>query len=81
MKIEILVGWVGAIGLLVSYFLVVFKIWSTEQVTYKLINFISAILLIINAIYIKALPFLLINIIWAIVAFLSIFRDLNKKTF
>lgn len=74
MEIEVLLGWVGAFALLISYLLNAFSIWKNTQLIYKLMNLLGAVCLIVNAISLEAYPFILINAMWIVVAVVSIIR-------
>ena len=72
-------GWIGAMGLLTAFYLNSTNKINANSKLYQWINFFSALLLLINAFYINAYPFIIINIFWAGVALLSVYR-LRKKT-
>jgi len=72
-------GWIGAMGLLTAFYLNSTNKINTNSKIYQWLNFFSALLLLINAFYINAYPFIIINIFWAGVALLSVYR-LRKKT-
>ncbi len=61
-----IIGWSGAIGLLAAYFLSLGGRMPNDSYTYLLINAICSVFLIINATYLEAYPFVLINTLWAI---------------
>ena len=65
-------GWAGAFGLLSAYYLISTKRLSAGSAKYQWINLISAIMLAINAYYIGSIPFIIINVFWAIVAAISL---------
>jgi len=67
-------GWVGAIGLLTAFYLNSSNKLNAAGKTYQLVNLISALLLTINAFYIKSYPFIIINIFWAGVALMSLLK-------
>jgi hypothetical protein len=71
-------GWVGAVGLLAAFYLNSSNKLSATGKPYQLVNFISAILLTINAFYINSYPFIIINIFWAGVALMSLVK-MNKS--
>jgi hypothetical protein len=75
-------GWLGAFGLLLAYFLNSRKILTSDDKKYQWINLIFASLLVLNAYHIRAYPFLIINLFWAIVALVSLFQkhEIEKKT-
>jgi len=74
MELYNLFGWIGAFGLLAAFFLNLFGKLSNNATTYKATNLVCAVLLTYNAIYIKAYPFLMIDALWAIVSFISLFK-------
>lgn len=75
MKIVIIIGWIGAIALLISYSLSSFKLISNNSNIYKLINLFGSLLLIFNALSIRAYPFVVINIMWFISSAITLFRN------
>ena len=70
-------GWIGAAGLLSAYFLISTKRLSPDNTKYQLLNLVSAIMLAINAYHIGSIPFIIINVFWAIVAAMSLMKS-NK---
>ena len=74
-----LFGWVGALGLLTAFYLNSTNKINANNKTYQWMNFSSALMLTLNAFYIDSYPFIIINIFWAGVALLSIYR-LSKKS-
>ena len=67
-------GWIGAFGLLSGYFLNTTGRLNSDSATYQWLNFVSAVMLAINAYFINSIPFLIINVFWAIVALMGIIR-------
>lgn len=72
-------GWIGAFGLLSAFYLNSTKKLSADSAKYQSINLISAIMLAINAIYIGSIPFVIINVFWAIVAAISLSKLSKSK--
>lgn len=72
-------GWIGAFGLLSAFYLNSTKKLSVDSAKYQSINLISAIMLAINAIYIGSIPFVIINVFWAIVAAISLSKLSKSK--
>ncbi len=72
-------GWVGALGLLTAFYLNSTNKINANSKIYQWMNFSSAIMLTVNAFYINSYPFIIINIFWAGVALLSMYR-LRKET-
>lgn len=77
-----LFGWLGALGLLVAFFLNSRQLLNSDSKSYQWMNFISAAMLMTNAYHIGSYPFIVINLFWAIVAFIAlvkIHRNPKKK--
>ncbi len=79
MELSVVAGWIGAFGILILYILNLYKKNSIDSPVYLLANLGSASLLIMNAIYLKAFPFILINSFWVIVSFISLVRNHKGK--
>ncbi len=73
MLIEI-VGWVGAILLLLAYFLLIHKNLTSRSKLYQWMNIIGSLMLGINTLLIKAYPSFLTNIIWFFIGLYGIFH-------
>jgi hypothetical protein len=52
--------------------------WKDDFLIYDMFNLIGGFLMVIYAILIKSYPFLILNLIWAIVSFRDIFTDIKK---
>jgi hypothetical protein len=76
-----LLGWAGAISVLVAYGLISAKKLSGESIYYQILNFIGALFLILNTIYKEAYPSAFVNVIWALIAFWALFRYTIKKKY
>ncbi|MGB0403725.1 MAG: CBU_0592 family membrane protein [Salibacteraceae bacterium] len=69
------IGWIGAIGLLLAFYLNSTNKMSHSSMVYQLINLSCAVLLAINAFHIDSYPFIVINVFWAGVALWSILKS------
>jgi len=70
-------GWIGAICVLIAYFLI-----STGKIQkgnryYHLLNLLGALFLIFNTIYLEAYPSAFVNIIWSFIAISGIMNTKN----
>ncbi len=74
-----LIGWFGAGLLLLSYALLSLKKVTAFQFQYQAINIVASSCLLINAISNKAYPFVLLNLIWTLVAAYVLFRIVLGK--
>jgi hypothetical protein len=68
-------GWVGAIILLVAYTLNIMQKLETDSSYFLSINLLGAFLLTINAYSTESYPFLVVNLFWVLV---SIYQLINK---
>lgn len=68
-------GWVGAIILLVAYTLNIMQKLETDSSYFLSINLLGAFLLTVNAYSTESYPFLVVNLFWVLV---SIYQLINK---
>ena len=71
MLIEV-VGWIGALQVLMAYCLITFGKINGSNKLYQWLNLVGSFLLIINTIYLKAYPSAFVNIIWVFIALAGI---------
>ena len=71
-------GWIGAIEVIIAYVLVSTNKMTGESVIYQLLNLTGAILLIIQTLYLKAYPSAFVNVIWTFIAAYSIIKIAGK---
>lgn len=69
-----LLGWIGAIGLLIAFTLSSFGKMDNQGTVYHIINFACAGMLIYNAWMNQALPFVAINVFWVLVSTYTLIR-------
>lgn len=72
------VGWLGAIALLAAYILVSSKKVEGDSLLYQNLNLIGSAFLIINSGYYKAYPSAFVNIVWIIIAMVTLIRVKSK---
>ena len=72
-------GWVGAAGLLIAFFLNSSKRLSSDSNLYQLLNFAFASMLAVNAYYIGSIPFFIVNSFWAGIALFGMYKNRSKK--
>jgi phosphoglycerol transferase MdoB-like AlkP superfamily enzyme len=78
-----LLGWAGAVLLLLAYALVSFKKLEADSAAYQWLNVAASILLAVNTIYYQAYPSSFVNIVWTVIAFVAILtvkRGYGKNT-
>ena len=66
------IGWAGAAALLVAYAMVSSKKLAGDSTAYQLLNIVGSLLLAANTIFYRAYPSSFVNVIWAVIAILSI---------
>lgn len=74
-----LLGWTGAVGLLIAFMLSSFGQLDSRGTIYHLVNMVCAILLLINAYYNKAYPFLFINAFWTVTSGVALVKNYTKQ--
>ncbi len=79
MDFTTLIGGAGALILLLAFFLNESHKINQDSLSYDLLNFIGAVLLVSYAFILKSTPFLVLNSIWALVALRDIVIDLKRK--
>jgi len=70
-------GWIGAICVLVAYFLISTGRFQKENRYYHLLNLLGAILLVFNTLYLGAYPSAFVNVIWSFIAFAGMMNTRN----
>ncbi|WP_026370964.1 CBU_0592 family membrane protein [Kallotenue papyrolyticum] len=77
MTLELLIdvlGWLGAAALLLAYALVSTRRLAGDAPAYQGLNMLGGVLLIINSAYHGAYPSVGVNIIWIVIAVLTLAR-------
>ncbi len=69
-----IIGWAGAVVLLSAYGLVSTKKLEGDSVPYQLLNLAGGLLLIVNTVYYGAYPSSTVNLIWSLIAILTLGR-------
>ena len=72
-------GWVGALGLLFAFVASSLDKMDNLGTPYHLINGFCSCLLIVNAAYNGAFPFVLINVFWMIMSMYTISKNIMNK--
>jgi len=73
-----IIGVVGAIVILVAFFLNETHRISDDDLIYDCLNLVGTLFLVIYAIELKSLPFLILNSIWFVVALRDIINFKKK---
>ncbi|MFA6514867.1 MAG: hypothetical protein WCT42_01210 [Candidatus Paceibacterota bacterium] len=73
------IGWVGTFLIILAYFLVSNNKIKADSKGYQLINLFGAIFVGFNVFHQQAWPALVLQIVWAIIAIVSITKIIRKK--
>lgn len=74
-----IIGWIGSIEVIAAYGLNSYQKIKPDSVLFQLLNLTGALFLIVNTIYYRAYPSAFINVVWVIIAVLSLVRLFLKK--
>jgi hypothetical protein len=69
-------GWYGAVAIIIAYLLVSFGFIAPDGATYQLLNFSGAIGIIIVSYIKKVMQPVVLNIFWALIAFVALIKIL-----
>ncbi|MBW2973764.1 hypothetical protein KY346_05190 [Candidatus Woesearchaeota archaeon] len=72
-------GIIGAAIILFAFFMNQTEKWKSDSVIYDATNFVGAVLLGVYSYALRAWPFLVLNIIWALVSLREMQLDAKKK--
>ncbi len=73
-----ILGWIGAIALLIAYALISAKRVEGDSTGYQLLNLVGSILLILNTLYYGAYPSSFLNLFWIAVALFALRKVIGK---
>ena len=79
MDIMTIIGWLGALLILLAYFLLIHKNLTSRSKMYQWMNIAGALLLAINTITIKAYPSFITNIAWFLIGLYGIFHIIKHN--
>ncbi len=71
-------GWIGAMALLVAYVLISARRVESGSTSYQLLNLVGSILLIFNTLYYRAYPSSFLNLFWMGVALYALRKVIGK---
>lgn len=75
-----ILGWGGAILILLAYFLVSVKKLQPTSDKFQLLNLFGAIGIVINSLHYKAFPSAGLNTVWTLIAIYGLVRILRKRS-
>ena len=73
-----ILGWMGAIALLVAYALISARRVEGDSTAYQLLNLVGSILLILNTFYYGAYPSSFLNLFWIAIALYALRKVIGK---
>ena len=73
-----IIGWAGGALIIIAYFLLSTKKLKSHSVIYNLFNLIGGAGLLVSTFVTQSWPSVVMNAIWAIIAFFSIFQFRSK---
>jgi cell shape-determining protein MreD len=73
------VGWAGALLILLAYLLLSAGRLTGQSLTYQLMNVVGAAGFVVNGWWHRALPSAVLNIIWLLIGAFASWRILRKK--
>ena len=73
-----ILGWVGAVAVLVAYGLNSYQKLRSDSIIFYLLNIVGGIILIIYTVYKEAFANTFINVVWVIVAIPALIRVMIK---
>jgi hypothetical protein len=76
-KILEILGWIGGIVLIIAYCLNSYGLLLSASVTYQGLNLFGSLTLAYYTYQKKAYPNVMLNVIWALIAMIAIFRFLT----
>ncbi len=74
-----IIGWIGAIEVLVGYVLVSARRLDGGSALYQVLNLTGGGLLVINTAYYGAYPSTILNLVWVVVAVLALRTYLRSR--
>lgn len=73
-----LIGWIGAALVLSAYFLVSTRRLIGDSTPFQRLNLAGGIGLLANTLYYRAYPSSLVNIVWILIASVTLLRGINS---
>lgn len=73
-KLIEIMGWIGAIEVLLAYGLISLNKVESKSLFFQLLNLTGGLLLIVYTLHLKSYASAFVNIVWVLVAVVSIYR-------
>ncbi len=75
------IGWIGAVSVLIAYLMVSIRKWAGDSPRYQGLNLLGGLCLIANTLYFGAYPSSLVNLVWVGIAILTLSKTRSGETF
>ncbi len=73
-RITEILGWYGVVVIVLAYVLLSFDVFTSKSLVYQILNFTGAIGIMVDALDDKDYQPVVLNLIWAVVALITVFR-------
>lgn len=74
-----IIGWFGAIAILIAYLLVSIKRISPTSKAYQMLNLLGALGIVVNSLVHNAIPSAGLNITWSVIALYGLINSLKRN--
>ena len=74
-----LIGWLGSAAVVIAYALISTNRINSDSLSYQLLNLVGSVFLIVNTIYLGALPSAFVNTMWVGIAVFALWHIGQKK--
>jgi phosphoglycerol transferase MdoB-like AlkP superfamily enzyme len=74
-----MIGWLGAALVLSAYFLVSTRRLDGDSAPFQWLNLVGGVGLLVNTLYYRAFPSSLVNLVWIIIAVVTLMRGDNAR--
>ncbi|WP_157637955.1 CBU_0592 family membrane protein [Flexithrix dorotheae] len=74
-----IIGWIGTIVYILSYFLLSINKLKSQSITYQAMNVIGGLCLVINAIHLSDGPTFFLNFIWMLIGLFAVLNVIRNR--
>ena len=72
-------GWIGSAAVILAYGLISYNKLQSNSLAYQALNFGGSLCLIMNTAYYGAYPSTVVNVVWAVIAMLTLVRISGRR--
>jgi amino acid transporter len=80
MDVTIIIGFLGALMILLAFIMNQLHKWKEDYLIYDLVNLIGSLFLVIYAIILVSYPFLILNLVWLMLSLRDVVVDLKRSS-